>query len=61
MYTKDPYATMPHEGPCVVMRDGEPISPVLDTPDDAFYWLQRHQGQSIAYCLTYGGYRVVKA
>jgi hypothetical protein len=28
--------------------------------DDCFNWILRHQGQSVAYALTYGGYAIIK-
>lgn len=43
-----------------VHRDGTPVSPVLDSENEAFAWVLRHQGQSFHYATTYGGYEVVE-
>lgn len=43
-----------------VHRDGEPVSPVLDSENAAFGWLLRHQGQSVDYATRYGGYAIVE-
>ncbi len=43
---------------CQVTRDGEPVSPVLDSEGDAEVWLLRNQGQSIDYATRYGGYAI---
>lgn len=44
---------------CQVTRDGEPVSPVLDSESDAEAWLLRNQGQSIDYATRHGGYAIV--
>lgn len=42
-----------------VTRDGEIVSPILDNENKAFEWLLRHQGQSVSYATTHGGYAIV--
>lgn len=44
-----------------VHRDGKPVSPTLESENDAFVWLLRHQGQSVDYATRYGGYAIVAA
>jgi hypothetical protein len=60
--TKNPYADLMCVlgGPVQVLRDGEVLA-TLPSVDDAFVWILRHQGQSVAYALRWGGYRVVAA
>ena len=41
----------------VVTRDGD-ILERLTTKDKAFMWLIDHQGQSVHYALTHGGYEI---
>ena len=48
-------------GPVVVRLDGAPVSPPLMSGKAAFAWLIDHQGQSVHYALTYGGYSVTPA
>jgi hypothetical protein len=44
--------------PTLVTRDGEVLA-ALGTEDEAWMWLQRHQGQSVDWAVRYEGYRVV--
>jgi hypothetical protein len=39
-----------------VDRDGKQVAGPFDSEVDAFGWLLNHQGQSVHYATTYGGY-----
>ena len=43
----------------VVTRDGGRVSPVLPDENTGFGWLLHHQGQSVHYATTHGGYAIV--
>lgn len=51
-----PHARIGH--PVRVTRDGDPVSPILPTPDVAFGWLLRHQPFSTDWAMKYEGYAV---
>lgn len=40
-----------------VSRDGHTLA-TFDDESSAFAWLLRHQGQSVHYATTYGGYSI---
>jgi len=40
----------------VVTRDGQDVSPVFETEQEAARWLLRHQGQSVDWATRYEGY-----
>lgn len=42
----------------IIKKDGVQIAEVADD-DAAFAWLLRHQGQSVQYATTHGGYEIV--
>lgn len=54
------YAMPEGNGPVRVLRDGQPVSPVLPGVDDAFAWLQRHQSMSVDWAMRHEGYAVEK-
>ena len=43
-----------------VFRDGKSISPVLDSENSAWVWLQKHQGMSVDWALRYEGYTILE-
>lgn len=40
-----------------VSQDGDLLA-TLNTEDEAYQWLLKHQGQSTEYALRYGGYAI---
>ena len=45
----------PHQ----VYRDGEPVSPVLESENAAYGWLHRNQGNSVDHATRHEGYAIV--
>lgn len=52
------YDNWPKEGPCEVRRQGT-VRARVNTPDEAFVWLLKNQGQSVDWATRYNGYSVV--
>lgn len=58
MYKSNPYGLMADTESVIVVHDGRVLTRRL-TSNEAFAWILNHQGQSVAYALEHGGYKVM--
>lgn len=48
-------------GPVVVTLNGDPVTDILESADDALVWILHHRQEALEHALNGGGYAIVAA